>query len=219
MTERRGQENKLKTERLRQREKTAKVPESASPSCLGAPPSPRLRDPGNSKAKAEEEGEGQGWEKPWAGEAAGSQGRAEAGGPDARVLQTAPYPAQDCALGAGPGPSYPAPTGPSAPGLRSPPSERPLCGPSPRFPPAPPLPPTGTPPHCSASAPPPSPSPSLPLTSRGAAGPGVGSPARLDRNARSPRRLTARTQGRELGGLRLQNPGRVGIQSPKSRCF
>lgn len=40
MTERRGRENKLKTERLRQRAKTAKVPESASPICLGAPPPP-----------------------------------------------------------------------------------------------------------------------------------------------------------------------------------
>lgn len=105
MTERRGRENKLKIERLRQRAKTAKVPESASPICLGAPPSPGLRDPGNSQAQAEAEGEGQGWEKPWAGEAAGSQGRAEAGGPDARVLQTAPYPAQDCALAPGPLPS------------------------------------------------------------------------------------------------------------------
>lgn len=64
-----------------------------------APPLPRLRDPGNSQAQAEAEGEGQGWEKPWAGEAAGSQGREEAGGPDARVLQTVPYPAQDGALG------------------------------------------------------------------------------------------------------------------------
>lgn len=84
--------------------------------------------------------------------------------------------------------------------LRYPPPARPLIVPPRRRPP------------------PPAPGPSLPLTSRGAAGPRVGSPARLDRNARSPRRLTARTQGRELGGLRLQNPGRVGIQSPKSRC-
>lgn len=117
---------------------------------------------------------------------------------------------------------YPAPTGPSAPRPPSPPSvpERPLCGPSPRFPPAPPLPPPArpliVPPR--RRPPPPAPGPSLPLTSRGAAGPRVGSPARLDRNARSLRRLTSRTQGRELGGLRLQNPGRVGIQSPKSRC-
>lgn len=69
------------------------------PSVWAPPPLPRLRDPGNSQAQAEAEGEGQGWEKPWAGEAAGSQGREEAGGPDARVLQTVPYPAQDGALG------------------------------------------------------------------------------------------------------------------------
>lgn len=149
--------------RLRQRTKTAKVPESASPICLGAP-LPRLRDPGNSQAQAEAEGEGQGWEKPWAGEAAGSQGRAEAGGPDARVLQTVPYPAQDGVLGRWPRVLHPAPVGPSAPQPRSPPLDSPLCSCSPQLQPAPPLPPAGTPPHCSASAPPPppAPGPSLP---------------------------------------------------------
>lgn len=220
MTERRGRENKLKTERLRQRAKTAKVPESASPICLGAPPPSgsgilgtlRLRLKLRARGRA---GENRGRERP-----RGPRGGRRLGGPDARVLQTAPYPAQDWALGAGPGPStqlqlvprhpdcgphrpsvlcaVPAPD--SRRRLRYPPPARPLIVPPWRRPP------------------PPAPGPSLPLTSRGAAGPGVGSPARLERNARSLRRLTARTQGRELGGLRLQNPGRVGIQSPKSRC-
>lgn len=45
-----------------------------------------------------------------------------------------------------------------------PPLDPPLCSCSPQLRPAPPLPPTGTPPHCSASAPPPppAPGPSLP---------------------------------------------------------
>lgn len=66
--------------------------------------------------------------------------------------------------GASPRVLHPAPVGPSAPQPRSPPLGPPLCSCSPQLQPAPPLPPAGTPPHCSASAPPPppAPGPSLP---------------------------------------------------------
>lgn len=57
----------------------------------------RLRDPGNVWLEPRARGRAG---KSRGREAAGSQGRAEeAGGPDARVLQTAPSPAQGCELG------------------------------------------------------------------------------------------------------------------------
>lgn len=158
MTERRGRENKLKIERLRQRAKTAKVPESASPICLGAPPPPgsgilgtlRLRLKLRARGRA---GKNRGRERP-----RGPRGGRRLGDRMPGSCRRLPTPPRTVRW---PRALYPAPTGPSAPRPRSPPSvpERPLCGPSPRFPPAPLLPPTGTPPHCSASAPPPSPSP------------------------------------------------------------
>lgn len=207
-------------ERFRQRAKTAKVPESASPICLGGPPPPgsgilgtlRLRLKLRARGRA---GKNRGRERPRGPRGGRRLGDRMPG--SCRRLPTPPRPAR-WALAPGPPPSSSGSLGtpsavphrPSVPSavpapdsrrrLRYPPPARPLIVPPRRRPP------------------PPAPGPSPPLTSRGAAGPRVGSPARLDRNARPPGRLPARTQGRELGALRLQNPGRVGIQSPKSRC-
>lgn len=148
-------------ERLRQRRvKRARVAEARSLVFLG--PGGSGRDPGNGWALAGAEGEGQGWEKPWAGGrgvpregggwGTGCQGPADGSLPhqERRVERwlwalDLPLPASPSAIRSM---SPPPQTGSTAPShtLPAPNSRRRLRSP-----------PAGTPPHCSAAAAPPPP--------------------------------------------------------------
>lgn len=124
-----------------------------------------LRDPGNVWVLAGAEGEGQGWEKPWAGgrgvpgEGGGGWGTGCQGPADGSL----PRPGLRVgALALSPRPTTPPPASPSAICLLSPPPQPGSPEPS-HTPPDPNSrrrlrsPPAGTPPHCSAAAAPPPP--------------------------------------------------------------
>lgn len=117
----------------------------------------RRRDPGNRWAPAAAEGEGQGWERPWAG-GPGSRGRRRR--PRDRMPGSSrrpPPPPRAASRGAG--------LGSPTPALRPVPGRSALGAPrlpTPRKPPAPAgaSAPAGTPPHCLAAEAPPLPQPS-----------------------------------------------------------
>lgn len=209
-------------ERLRQRRvKRARVAEARSLVCLG--PGGSGRDPGNGWALAGAEGEGQGWEKPWAGgrgvprEGGGGWGTGCQGPADGSLPHT-----EGGELGAGPEPST-SPFQPVPPRSAHCPHRHRL-GPQrlptlrhPKLPPAPPLAPRRHAPSLfSGSGTAPSPSQSgplaFPLTSPGVSSPRPRQPGSYSTVARFPPEAQSRdswvsaSQSRELGALRLREP-------------
>jgi hypothetical protein len=200
-------------ERLRQRRlKTASVPEARRSPVW-------FRDPGNVEDQAAAQGQGQGWEKSWAG---GRGVPGEGGGWGDRMpgsfLQTVPSRAKGLRAGAL-APSLPSPhplpppppAGPSAPRSPSPPSPAPSRPPpAPRSRRRPGSPPAGTPPHCSPRRRP-LPQPRAPRLRSP-----PGEPPALDQGRAAlehgpPERRRARTQGRELRRVGSGSPAFLGF--------